>query len=521
MESKDCYPRHPLEYYGKKVKELGQGRYGKVYLTNGGKHGTPVAVKVLNRYTDLDLDDGTGRFPNIELWREIAFLTQLRHPNIPRILDVHRDENSYYLVQESPAVSPDDIQSEQVVSDVIFALAQVYAYLEREGIMHLDLKLDNILLSDENAYLIDFGVAIIVSPADMLKRSRGPDNAYWVGSRPPEMLLGVSFYDFKVEIWALGVLVLQLLQLNRMRGIVTFRPFTGLFSTEDEDWAVLMSYLLSWQDQLGPILEAWPEAIYLPRGSYLTLSDKITERSTIIKKSKLDIATQELLEWMLAWNPKERCSATQLLEMFSGTHKPIPTFEDCLDRRSRIVKRPRAFPTTHQRYQLLEKLIIALDTLPTKMLTRTFFLIVTLYDLFVAEVAVSEDMIKLYLIGACVVANVMHNSAFPFMILANLMSRYTEKDILDAADLITTTLCYELFQATSFDYLALKLPRNDFCSLVAELRFHLRTDLVYDKTPTQFYNAVFLPENRKKAEVVSHNISRYDSIPINLIPNPI
>lgn len=517
--STNCYPRHPLAYYGKKVRQLGKGSYGIVYLLDGGKYGKPVALKSLPRFEEDDEED--KKYRNTRVWKEIALLTQLQHPNIPKIIDVHQTKDSYLIVQESPSVAPKGKQTEETVLNTIRSLAQVYAYLEQEGVMHCDLKEDNILVDKDRAYLIDFGIAMIVSPADMRRRARAPDSIFITPMRAPELILGQEYYDFKVEIWALGVLSLSLLQLlNVQHNLMDYQPYVAMFLKGYSDNVAQIEHIYRWEPWLGLLSEKWPEATQLPNGSFLRLRQPQTIDKNLLRDSPISDSLKILLTWMLMYNPERRANATDILNFLGVKNNVIPTQSECLDRRSHIVKRPKKLPTVEQRSLLLANLLRATSTSLTisdRLITRTYFLTVTLFDLFVAEFEItSVAELELYVLAALVVATTMHNQEMNLnMIKERMKIILSNIKILNAADFLVQTLCYETFQATSFDYLALDYLRFDLISLASELLYYLQTDLVYGKTPYEFYKSALTKEKQK----VLYDMEESPNYEIILVPN--
>jgi len=198
---------------------LGQGGFAWVFRGRE-LDGTPVAVKVLMpRYAgDPQFE---RRFRN-----EAEMAAQLQHPNIIRIRFVARSGSYVYfgmdlcadslaarLQREGPLPEPDIVQ---ITEDV----AQGLRFAHGRGVIHRDLKPDNILLrSDGSAVISDFGIARALSGH---VASTGVDMA--IGTPQylsPEQAQGRPL-DARVDFYALG--------------ITLFKAATGEVPFTSSDW---------------------------------------------------------------------------------------------------------------------------------------------------------------------------------------------------------------------------------------------------------------------------------------------
>ncbi len=143
---------------------IGQGGFAWVFAGRRTTDGAPVALKVLKPRYAGDRQFET-RFRN-----ESRVASELRHPNIVRILeigkageityfamDLYADSLASRLNRDGPLPEADLIR---IASDVASALA----FAHQGGIIHRDIKVDNILFTSEGAAVIaDFGIARAVS----------------------------------------------------------------------------------------------------------------------------------------------------------------------------------------------------------------------------------------------------------------------------------------------------------------------------------------------------------------------
>ena len=140
-------------------RELGRGGMAVVYLAHDLRHDRPVALKVL--HPDLAHALGAERFQ-----REIHVAARLQHPNILTVLD--SGEAAGLLWFTMPFVAGESLRAllardAQLPVDVAVRIAREAAdaldYAHRHGIVHRDIKPDNILLADGHALVADFGIA--------------------------------------------------------------------------------------------------------------------------------------------------------------------------------------------------------------------------------------------------------------------------------------------------------------------------------------------------------------------------
>ena len=135
------------------------------------KHNRRVAVKVLR--PDLAASLGTGRF-----LREIEVAANLTHPHILPLHDSGTADGHLYYVMpyiegeslparlRRPGMLP-IVDTVRILRDVADALVSAH----QRGVVHRDIKPDNVMLSGRHALVMDFGVAKAVSEAAAQTRS--------------------------------------------------------------------------------------------------------------------------------------------------------------------------------------------------------------------------------------------------------------------------------------------------------------------------------------------------------------
>ena len=206
-------------------RELGRGGMATVFLARDLRHDRPVALKVL--HPELAATLGPERFQ-----REIKLAARLQHPHI---LPVHDSgETAGQLWFTMPFVEGESLRTRLVrhgelpIQDAMKILVEVtdaLTYAHERGVVHRDIKPDNVLLSGRHALVTDFGVAKAVSEATGRQQLTTAGVALGTPMyMAPEQATADPTVDHRVDIYALGVLGYELLA-----GIP---PFTGRSSQE-------------------------------------------------------------------------------------------------------------------------------------------------------------------------------------------------------------------------------------------------------------------------------------------------
>jgi tRNA A-37 threonylcarbamoyl transferase component Bud32 len=183
---------------------LGTGNYGNV------RECTP-RCDTSKTYAVKSIDKSKiGRFDYPR--REIAFLAKLNHPGIVCLIDFYEDEDYFHIITEKlgselfhKVIENTTLQgcfSEEYAASVMKSLLEAVAHLHSKGIVHRDIKQENILfdLQGDGIKLIDFGLS--------RKHKRGVDKAMRnpVGTAyymSPELFGGR--YDGGCDVWSCGV----------------------------------------------------------------------------------------------------------------------------------------------------------------------------------------------------------------------------------------------------------------------------------------------------------------------------
>lgn len=194
--------------------EAGRGGMGIVYRARDLRHQRYVALKVL-RGTASEM--GAVRFR-----REIALASRLQHPHIVPVFD--SGEAAGRLWYTMPFIDGESLGdrrrrrgrlSTDEAIRFLRELADALACAHSAGVVHRDLKPDNILLSGDHAVVADFGVAKALHDATVEAMVPVTERATGVAGTPaymaPEQARGEPGVDHRVDLYALGVIGWELI----------------------------------------------------------------------------------------------------------------------------------------------------------------------------------------------------------------------------------------------------------------------------------------------------------------------
>jgi len=201
------------------TRELGRGGMATVFLATDVKHDRPVALKVL--HPDLAHALGPERFQ-----REIRLAARLQHPHI---LTVHDSgETAGCLWFTMPFVDGESLRDrlrrerQLSVDDALRITgeaAQALAYAHERGVIHRDVKPENLLLTrDGNTLVADFGIARAITVGDE-QLTRTGMSVGTPGYMSPEQAAADPHLDARTDVYSLGAVLFEMLAGEP--------PFTG------------------------------------------------------------------------------------------------------------------------------------------------------------------------------------------------------------------------------------------------------------------------------------------------------
>ena len=197
-------------------RELGRGGFATVFLAHDLRHDRPVALKVL--HPEIASTLGTDRFK-----QEVRLAARLQHPHIVGVLD--SGETDHRLWFTMPFVEGESLRhrlnrERQLPVDGAIRLTREVAdaldFAHRHGVIHRDVKPENILLAESHALVADFGIARALASGATTQTGVSMGTPSYMS---PEQATNASAVDARTDVYALGCVLYEMLAGEP--------PFTG------------------------------------------------------------------------------------------------------------------------------------------------------------------------------------------------------------------------------------------------------------------------------------------------------
>ena len=199
------------------VRLLGQGGMGAVYRAWDTRLNRPIALKEMIPQVGLDASMLAQLRDQFE--QEAQTLGTLTHPSLVRVTDYFSWNNNVYLVMDfvegeslAELIYREGAQSEAQVLAWAEQLLDALAYCHKQGVLHRDIKPQNIIITPEGrALLVDFGLVKLWNPQDPETRTvmRGAGTPEYA---PPEQYdMGAGHTDPRSDIYSMGATLYQAL----------------------------------------------------------------------------------------------------------------------------------------------------------------------------------------------------------------------------------------------------------------------------------------------------------------------
>ncbi|OMJ78628.1 hypothetical protein SteCoe_21505 [Stentor coeruleus] len=204
-------PKTTIDFY-KLGRHIGNGAFGKVSIALNRLTGHKIAIKTIENV--FIKDERTRR----KIFQEVFIMKKLKHRNIIRLLEVFESNKNVMIVLEY-AGGGDLLQiikargrlTEDEARGIFYQLIEAIKFCHDTGIIHRDIKLDNILLTSDytDIKLCDFGVSRFAKTGEKVHEQCGTP-AYLA----PEIIINQGYEPFYVDIWSMGVLLYTMLSAS-------------------------------------------------------------------------------------------------------------------------------------------------------------------------------------------------------------------------------------------------------------------------------------------------------------------
>ena len=196
------------------IKELGYGSYGRVYQVLDEKENKYYALKKIE-FKEFS-EEESNLYEN-----EAKLLSSIKNEHIVKYYDSSKDDDFFYILMEycegldlkkfiKQYKSKNEKIDEKTIYNIVYDICLGIKEIHHNNLIHRDLKPENILIDKNNAIKIgDFGISKLLENNNKYANTSVGTNNYMA----PELIKGDK-HNNKVDIWALGCIIYELLTLN-------------------------------------------------------------------------------------------------------------------------------------------------------------------------------------------------------------------------------------------------------------------------------------------------------------------
>ncbi|KAI5970824.1 STE20 [Candida margitis] len=286
-----CTQGDPKELYVDLIK-IGQGASGGVYIAHEVEKGNrTVAIKQMN----------LEQQPKKELIiNEILVMKGSKHPNIVNYIDSYLVKGDLWVIMEYmeggslTEIVTHSVMTEGQIGAVCRETLKGLKFLHSKGVIHRDIKSDNILLDiNGNIKMTDFGFCAQINELN-LKRTTMVGTPYWMA---PEVVSRKE-YGSKVDIWSLGIMVIEMIEgeppyLNEtpLRALYLIATNGTPSLKEPEALSYDIRRFLSWCLQVDFNKRATADDLL--HDKFILESDDVESLSPLVKIARMKKATEQ------------------------------------------------------------------------------------------------------------------------------------------------------------------------------------------------------------------------------------
>ncbi|HPZ10548.1 MAG TPA: tetratricopeptide repeat protein, partial [Candidatus Eremiobacteraeota bacterium] len=303
---------------------LGKGGMGSVYLAEDWLHKEKCAIKEMldNFSSDEERKDAIKRFQN-----EAQILVNIKHKNIPRIIDYFVENNCYYLVmkyiegknlQEIIMERKDGKFTEGEVIDLGVKLCDVLSYLHEQKpdpIVFRDIKPANIMFENNgNIMLIDFGIAKILQPRKAGTITGTP------GFASPEQYQGFAYPVS--DIYSLGATLYYLLSGRNPENSTPFNFPPLEHCVSDVEKVIMKAISMKIEERFQNVLDMKRALIYSRKTEIKMITEmreKVTPEEKVAPEEK--VISEEKLEELFLVSEHVTGQSTEILRSTKSLSK--------------------------------------------------------------------------------------------------------------------------------------------------------------------------------------------------------